>query len=85
LCYVSFEKAIPLIVPNTHYIDSKAMKLQSVSRLYNAQQGVLDVANAWGGLYDLGFVTTQHRILITRVKQLKEHIGEVGPHRSGDP
>jgi hypothetical protein len=38
-----FEKGIPLIVPGTHYADSKALKLQSVSPLYNAQQGVLDV------------------------------------------
>jgi hypothetical protein len=44
-----FEKGIPLIVPGTHYADSKALKLQSVSPLYNAQQGDLDVADAWGG------------------------------------
>jgi hypothetical protein len=44
-----FEKDIPLIVPNTHYADSKALKLQSVSPLYNAQQGGLDVADARGG------------------------------------
>jgi hypothetical protein len=48
LCLVS-EKGIPLIVADTHYADSKALKLQSVSPLYYAQQGVLDVANAWGG------------------------------------
>jgi hypothetical protein len=42
-------KGIPLIVPNTHYADSKALKLQSVSPLYNAQQGDLDVADARGG------------------------------------
>jgi hypothetical protein len=86
LCHVSFEKGIPLIVPGTHYADSKALKLQSVSPLYNAQQGDLDVADARGGVWDSGFATTQHRILITRVKQLKEeHVEEVGPHRSGDP
>jgi hypothetical protein len=50
LCYVSFfEESIPLIVPNTHYADSKALKLQSIPPLYNAQQGDLDVASAWGG------------------------------------
>jgi hypothetical protein len=42
------KKGIPLIVPNTRYADSKALKLQSVSPLYNAQQGGLDVADAWG-------------------------------------
>ena len=56
----------------TYYANSKALKLQSVSPLYNAQQGDLDVANAWGGVWDSGFATTQHRMLITRVKQLKE-------------
>jgi hypothetical protein len=59
-------------VSNTHYADSKALKLQSVSPLYNAQQGALDVANARGGVWDSGFATTQHQIFITRVKQLKE-------------
>jgi hypothetical protein len=50
LCYVLFfEESIPLIVQGTHYADSKALKLQSVSPLYNAQQGVLDVADARGG------------------------------------
>jgi hypothetical protein len=44
-----FEKGIPLIVPNTHYAGSKALKLQSVSPLYNAQHGGLDVADARGG------------------------------------
>jgi hypothetical protein len=44
-----FEKVIPLIVPGTHYSDSKALKLQSVSALYNAQHGDLDVADARGG------------------------------------
>jgi hypothetical protein len=44
-----FVKGIPLIVPDTHYVDSKALKLQSVSPLYNAQQGDLDVAYARGG------------------------------------
>jgi hypothetical protein len=44
-----FKKGIPLIVPNTYYTDSKALKLQSVSPLYNAQQGDLDVADAQGG------------------------------------
>jgi hypothetical protein len=44
-----FEKGIPLIVPSTHYADLKALKLQSVSPLYNAQQGGLDVADARGG------------------------------------
>jgi hypothetical protein len=44
-----FEESIPLIVQGTHYSDSKALKLQSVSPLYNAQQGGLDVADAWGG------------------------------------
>jgi hypothetical protein len=74
LCYVFFKKkGIPLIVPNMHYADSKALKLQSVSPLYNAQQGGLDVADARGGVWDSCFATTQHhRILITRVKQLKE-------------
>jgi hypothetical protein len=43
------KKGFPLIVPNTHYADSKALKLQSVSPLYNAQQGGLDVADARGG------------------------------------
>jgi hypothetical protein len=43
------KKDIPLIVPNTHYADSKALKLQSVSPLYNAQQGDLDAADARGG------------------------------------
>jgi hypothetical protein len=47
--YCFFKKCIPLIVPNTHYADSKVLKLQSVSPLYNAQQGGLDVADAWGG------------------------------------
>jgi hypothetical protein len=86
LCIV-FKKGIPLIVPNTHYADSKALKLQSVSPLYNAQKGDLDVADTWGGVWDSGFATTQHyRILITRVKQLKEErTGDVEPHRSGDP
>jgi hypothetical protein len=42
-------KGIPLIVQHTHYADSKALKLQSVSPLYNAQQGDLDVADARGG------------------------------------
>jgi hypothetical protein len=49
LCIVFLKKCIPLIVPNTHYADSKVLKLQSVSPLYNAQQGGLDVADAWGG------------------------------------
>jgi hypothetical protein len=72
ICLV-FKKGIPLIVPNTYYADSKALKLQSVSPLYNAQQGGVDVADAQGGDWDLGFATTHHhRILITRVKQLKE-------------
>jgi hypothetical protein len=44
-----FEKGIPLIVPNTHYADTKALKLQSVSLLYNAQQRNFDVADARGG------------------------------------
>jgi hypothetical protein len=48
LCLV-FKKGIPLIVPNTCYVDSKALKLQSVLPLYNAQQGGLDVADARGG------------------------------------
>jgi hypothetical protein len=82
-----FEKGIPLIVPGTHFADSKALKMQSVSLLYNAQHGDLDVADARGGVWDSGFATTQHhRILITRVKQLKEEdTGEVEPHRSSDP
>jgi hypothetical protein len=82
-----YKKDIPLIVPNTHYSVSKALKLQSVSPLYNAQQGDLDVADAWGGVWDSGFATTQHhRILITRDKQLKEErTGEVELHRSSDP
>jgi hypothetical protein len=47
LCYVLFfKKGIPLIVPNTHYADPKALKLQCVSPLYNAQQGGLYVADA---------------------------------------
>jgi hypothetical protein len=73
-------------VPNTYYADSKALKMQSVSPLYNAQQGDLDVADARGGSWDPGFATTQRQILITIVKQLKEErIGEIEPHRSGDP
>jgi hypothetical protein len=48
ICFF-FEESIPLIVQGTHYADSKALKLQSVSPLYNAQQGVLDVADARGG------------------------------------
>jgi hypothetical protein len=44
-----FKNGIPRIVPNMHYANTKALKLQSVSPLYNAQQGGLDVANAWGG------------------------------------
>jgi hypothetical protein len=72
------KKGIPLIVPNTHYADLKALKLQSVSPLYNAQQGGLDVVGAQGGVSDPDFTTTQHRILITRVKKLKEEqIGEI--------
>jgi hypothetical protein len=43
-----FEESIPLIVPGTYYADSKALKLQSVSPLYNAHQGVLDVADERG-------------------------------------
>jgi hypothetical protein len=66
------KRGIPLIVPGTHYADSKALKLQSVSPLYNAQQGGLDVADARGGVWDSGFATTQHQIFIMRVKQLKE-------------
>jgi hypothetical protein len=34
---------------HTHYANSKALKLQSVSPIYNAQQGGLDVADARGG------------------------------------
>jgi hypothetical protein len=69
LCLVFLKEGIPLIVPNTHYADSKSLKLQSVSPLYNAQQGSLDVADARGGAEDLDFATTQHhQILITRVK-----------------
>jgi hypothetical protein len=44
-----FEKGIPLITPNTDYADSKALKLQSVSPLYDAREGGLDVADARGG------------------------------------
>jgi hypothetical protein len=44
-----FEESIPLIMQGNHYSDSKDLKLQSVSPLYNAQQGGLDVADAWGG------------------------------------
>jgi hypothetical protein len=44
------KKGIPLIVPGMHYTNSKALKLQRVSPLYNAQHGVLDVADARGGL-----------------------------------
>jgi hypothetical protein len=36
-------------MPGTHYSNSKALKLQSVSVLYNAQYGDLDVADARGG------------------------------------
>jgi hypothetical protein len=73
LCYVLFEKkGIPLIVRGTHYMNSKTLKLQSVSPLYNTQRGSLDVADAQGGVWDSGFATTQHRIYITSVKQLKE-------------
>jgi hypothetical protein len=59
-------------MPGTHYPNSKALKLQSVSPLYNAQHGDLDVADARGGVWDSGFATTQHRIFITSVKQLKK-------------
>jgi mannitol-specific phosphotransferase system IIBC component len=62
------KKGIPLIVPNKHYVDLKALMLQSVSPLYNAQQGGSDVADARGGVWDSGVATTQHRIFITRVK-----------------
>jgi hypothetical protein len=49
-CAMSYsKKGIPLIVQGTHYADSKALKLRSVSPLYNAQQGGLDVADARGG------------------------------------
>ena len=86
MCYILFEKAFPLVVQGTIYADSKALKLQSVSPLYNAQQGDLDVADAWGGVWDSGFTTTQHRMLITRVKQSKEKHTEVNRSpRSGDP
>jgi hypothetical protein len=44
-----FEKDIPLIMPDIHYVDSKALKLQSVSPIYNAQQGGLEVADALEG------------------------------------
>jgi hypothetical protein len=44
-----FETSIPFIMPNTHYADLKALNLQSVSPLYNAQQGGLDVADTRGG------------------------------------
>jgi hypothetical protein len=44
-----FEKDIPLIMPDIHYVDSKALKLQSVSPIYNAQQGGLEVAGALEG------------------------------------
>jgi hypothetical protein len=43
------KRGISLIVSGTHYADSKALKLQSVSPLHNAQQGGLDVADARGG------------------------------------
>jgi hypothetical protein len=50
LCYVLFfEESIPLVVPNTHYANPKALKLQNVSPLYNAQQGDLDVDDTRGG------------------------------------
>jgi hypothetical protein len=45
LCFC-LKKGIRLIAPGTHYSNSKALKLQSVSPLYNAQQGTLDVAVA---------------------------------------
>jgi hypothetical protein len=38
-----FKNGIPLIVSDTYYTDSKALKLQNVSPLYNAQQGAIDV------------------------------------------
>jgi hypothetical protein len=50
VCYDLFENGIPLIVPGTHYADSEALKLQSVSPVYNAHHGDLDVADAWGGV-----------------------------------
>jgi hypothetical protein len=51
MCYVLFEKVcIPLIVSGMHYSNSKALKMQSVSPLHNAQQGDLDVADARGGV-----------------------------------
>jgi hypothetical protein len=48
ICFF-LKKSIPLIVQGTHYADSKALKLQSVSPLYNAQQRVLYVADAREG------------------------------------
>jgi hypothetical protein len=45
----SLKRGIPLIVSNTHYADSKALKLQSVLPLYNTQQGDLHVVGARGG------------------------------------
>jgi hypothetical protein len=66
------KRGIPLIVPNTHYADSKTLKLQSVSPLYNAQQGDLDVDDTQGGVWDSGFATTQHQTFITNVNQLKK-------------
>jgi hypothetical protein len=55
-----FEKGIPLIVPGTHFADSEALKLQSVSLLYNAQQGDLDVADARGGVWFCNHTTSSN-------------------------
>jgi hypothetical protein len=67
-------------------VNSKALKLESVSPLYNAKQGDLDVADVWGGVWDSGFATTAQWKLITRVKKLKkEHIEVNMSPRSGDP
>jgi hypothetical protein len=86
ICLV-LKKGIPLIVPNTHYADSKALKLQSVSPLYNAQQGVLDVADTRGGLGPRfrNHTTLSNTHNESQAVKGRTHIGEVEPHRSGDP
>jgi hypothetical protein len=53
-------KAFPLSCQARIIRIQKVMKLQSVSPLYNTQQGALDVADARGRVWDSGFATTQH-------------------------
>jgi hypothetical protein len=48
LCYDLFENGIPLIVPDTHYADSKAQAAKCFTPL-QCSVGDLDVDDAWGG------------------------------------